>query len=54
LLVTFVDRTINRKMPGNALDGYRARSQYNNSGWGERVARETRDRHHLQFIANGR
>ncbi len=51
LLVTFVDRTINRKMPGNALDGYRVRSQYNNSGWGERVARELADRHHLQLIA---
>jgi subtilisin len=51
LLVTFVDRTINRKLPGNALDGYRVRSQYNNSGWGERIAHELADRHHLQVIA---
>jgi subtilisin len=51
LLVTFVDRTISRKLPGNALEGYRVRSQYNNSGWSERIARELADRHHLQFIA---
>jgi len=51
LLVTFTDRTINRELPGNALDGYRVRSQYGNSGWSERIARELADRHHLQFIA---
>ncbi len=51
LLVTFVDRTINRKLPGNALEGYRVRSQYSNSGWGERIARKLADRYHLQFIA---
>jgi subtilisin len=51
LLVTFADRTINRKLPGNALDGYRVRSHYNNSGWSERIAHELADRHHLQFIA---
>ena len=51
LLVTFADRTINRELRGNALDGYRVRSQYSNSGWSERIARELADRHHLQFIA---
>ena len=51
LLVTFDDRTINRKLPGNALDGYRTRSQYNNSGWSDRIAHELADSHHLQFIA---
>lgn len=51
LLVTFVDRTINRKLPGNTLDGYRVRSQYGNSGWSEHIARELADRYHLQFIA---
>jgi len=51
LLVTFDDRTINRKLPGNALTGYRIRGQYSNSGWSERIARELADRHHIQFIA---
>lgn len=51
ILVTFVDRTINRDLPGNAQDGYRVRGQYNNSNWSARVAHELADRHHLQFIA---
>jgi len=51
LLVTFVDQTINRKLPGNALDGYRIRSQYSNSGWSERLAHELADHYHIQFIA---
>jgi subtilisin len=50
LLVTFADRTINRQLPGNPQEGYRVRSQYNNSGWSERIARELADRHHLQVI----
>jgi subtilisin len=40
-----------RKLSGNALDGYRVRSHYNNSGWSERIAHELADNHHLQFIA---
>jgi subtilisin family serine protease len=51
LVVAFVDRTINRALPGNALDGYRVRGQYSNSGWSERVARELVDRHHIELIA---
>lgn len=51
LLVTFTDRTINRELPGNALDGYRVRGQYGNSGWSEHIAHELADRHHLQFVA---
>lgn len=51
LVVTFVDRSINRTLPGNALDGYRIRSQYNNSGWSERVAHQLADRHHIQLVA---
>ena len=50
LLVAFADRTITRELPGNALDGYRVRSQYNNSGWSERIAHELADRYHVQFI----
>ena len=51
LLVTFDDRTINRNLPGNALDGYRLRGQYSNSGWSEGIAHELADRHHLLFVA---
>ncbi|MFZ2313916.1 MAG: S8 family serine peptidase [Methylobacter sp.] len=51
LLVTFVDRTINRRLPGNAQDNYRLRGQYSNSGWSERVARQLAERHQLQFVA---
>ena len=51
LLVTFVDRTINRKLPGNAQDNYRLRGQYSNSGWSERVAHQLAERHQLQFVA---
>lgn len=50
LVVTFVDRTINRTLPSNAVDGYRLRGQYGNSGWSERVAQELADRHRLQVI----
>jgi subtilisin family serine protease len=52
LLVTFDDRTINRNLPGNALDGYRLRGQYSNSGWSEGIAHELADRHHLLFVAH--
>jgi subtilisin len=50
LLVTSTDRTINRKLPGNALEGYQVRSQYSNSGWSERIANELAERHHLQML----
>ena len=51
ILVSFTDRTINRELSGNALDSYRVRGQYNNSGWSERAARELAGRYHLQLIA---
>lgn len=51
LLVTFVDRTIGRNVPGNPQDGYRPTGQYLNSGWSGRVARELAEQHHLLFIA---
>lgn len=51
LLVTFTDRTINRELPANALDGYRLRGQYGKSSWSEDVAHALADRHHLQFVA---
>jgi subtilisin len=51
LLVTFVDRTINRKLPGNAQDHYRSHGQYGNSSWSERIARQLAERYQLQFVA---
>ncbi|WP_020481997.1 S8 family peptidase [Methylomonas sp. MK1] len=51
LLVTFTDRSIDRALPANTLDGYRLRGQYGNSGWSEHIAQELADRHHLQFVA---
>lgn len=51
LVVTFVDRSIDQKLPGNALDNYRNRGQYGNSGWSERIAQELADRHHILLVA---
>ncbi|AMK79399.1 MULTISPECIES: S8 family peptidase [Methylomonas] len=51
LLVTFTDRSIDRALPANALDGYRLRGQYGNSGWSEHIAQDLAERHHLQFVA---
>lgn len=51
LLVTFVDRSINRNLSGNAQDNYRLRGQYNNSGWSERMAHQLAERHQLQLVA---
>ncbi|MEQ1621304.1 MAG: S8 family serine peptidase [Methylococcales bacterium] len=51
LLVTFTDRTINRELQGNALDTYRMRGNYNNSGWSERIAHELAERYHINFVA---
>ena len=51
LLVTFVDRTINRDLSVNAQDGYRIRGQYGNSGWSKRIAVDLADRYHIQFVA---
>lgn len=51
LLVTFVDRTINRDLSGNAQNDYQLRGQYSNSGWSERIALHLAERHQLDFIA---
>ncbi|MEQ1529429.1 MAG: S8 family serine peptidase [Methylococcales bacterium] len=51
LLVTFVDRTINRALPGNAQDGYRTHGQYSNSSWSERIAHTLATQYHINFIA---
>jgi len=51
ILVTFVDRTINRHITGNALETYQTSGRYNNSSWSERTARTLAKRHHLQFVA---
>lgn len=51
LLVTFVDHTINRTLPGNTEDSYRLRGQYSNSGWSERHAQQLAERYQIEFIA---
>jgi subtilisin family serine protease len=51
LLVTFVDRTINRDLSVNPQDSYRTRGQYGNSAWSKRIAVDLANRHHIQFIA---
>lgn len=51
VVVAFIDHTINRTLPGSAVDGYRIRGRYSNSSWSERAAHALADRHHLQFIA---
>jgi len=51
VLVTFIDRTINRDLPGNSQDQYSVRGSYSNSGWSERIAQQLAERHHLQLIA---
>lgn len=51
LLVTFVDRTINRNQLGNSQDPYHIHSAYNNSGWSERIAKLLAIRYSLQLVA---
>ncbi len=50
LLVTFVDRSINRNLSGNAQDNYQPRGQYSNSSWSVRIAMQLAERHQLQFV----
>lgn len=51
VLVTFIDRTIGRQVPGNTLDSYHAISRYDNSSWSTRLAYSLASRHHLNYIA---
>jgi subtilisin family serine protease len=51
LLVTFVDRSINRVLSGNAQDNYKLRGQYNNSSWSERMGHQLAERHQLHWVA---
>lgn len=51
LLVTFVDRSINRELSSNAQDSYRSHGQYGNSGWSERQAQQLAERYRLNYIA---
>lgn len=51
LLVTFIDRTINRNLPGNVQDQYHVHGAYNNSGWSERIGKQLAERYHLQLVA---
>ncbi len=51
LLVTFVDRSINRDLPGNSQDAYRVHGSYGNSSWSEHIAQKLAERYRLQLIA---
>ena len=51
VLVTFVDQTINRNLPGNAQDAYQVSGAYSNSGWSGRTAQRLAENYHLQFVA---
>jgi subtilisin family serine protease len=51
ILVTFVDRSINRYLPANPSDPYQPRGQYANSSWSERVATNLADRHGIRLLA---
>jgi len=50
LLVTFVDRSINRELSGNTQDSYRVHGQYSNSSWSERRAQQLAERYRLNYI----
>jgi len=51
ILVTFIDRGIQRDLPGNSQDRYRTRGTYGNSSWSERIALKLAERHQLRFVA---
>jgi subtilisin family serine protease len=51
ILVTFVDQSIRREVPGSPQDRYLVRGHYVNSSWSSRVARELAERHHLRLVA---
>lgn len=51
LLVTFVDKSINRSVSGNPLDNYNIHIGYGNSGMSRDIAQDLAEQYHLQFIA---
>lgn len=51
ILVTFVDRTINRNLPGNSQDQYQTRASYSNSAWSEGVTHQLAERYQIRPIA---
>lgn len=51
ILVTFVDRSINRNLPGNAQDLYQTTGSYSNSAWSDRVAHRLAKNHRIRFVA---
>lgn len=51
ILVTFVDRSIGREVPGNTQDRYLPRGAYGNSSWSSRVAGELAERYRLRLVA---
>lgn len=51
ILVTFVDRSIGRELPPNALDRYRSHGGYGSSSWSSAIGRELAERHGLRLMA---
>ena len=51
VLVTFLDQTVNRNLPGNAQDQYHNRGAYQNSSWSMGIAKQLADRYRLQIVA---
>jgi len=51
ILVTYVDRTINRRSVLSSGSHYRARGQYKTSAWGQRKARKISNTHSLILVA---
>lgn len=51
VLVTFVDRSINRTLTANAQDAYQISGSYSNSSWSGRLAQRLAQHYRLQFVA---
>jgi subtilisin family serine protease len=51
ILVTFTDSSIERKVPGNILDRYRAHGRYMSSAWSTRVAIDLAEEYGLKLMA---
>ena len=51
ILVTFVDRSIGRSLPGNPQDRYQSRGLYQSSSWSSRLAGDLAERYQVRFVA---
>ena len=51
ILVTFVDRSIDRASLGRAANQYRPRGEYQNSAWSRRIAKRLAEEYRLYQVA---